>query len=197
LSAKSQADTVLSLAAGEIRAGDYRLVFPEIVITPSSRIGLTGNNGAGKTLLVKKILTEIRKEDYFYLPQEPEAGELEEFLARFEARAAAQKAALLSSFYRLGGNPQNFGDYAAKAASPGELRKLLIAEALTRPLSLIVMDEPTNYMDITSVEILEEALAASACALLLVSHDTVFLSRLTTENWTVRRSCSEGRLLLS
>jgi ATPase subunit of ABC transporter with duplicated ATPase domains len=52
---------------------------------------------------------------------------------------------------------------------------------------LIVMDEPTNHMDLVSVECLEEALGGCTCGLLLVSHDLRFLRRLTGIRWNIRR----------
>jgi ATPase subunit of ABC transporter with duplicated ATPase domains len=77
--------------------------------------------------------------------------------------------------------------------SPGEIRKLLLALGMTDEPYLIIMDEPTNHMDLQSIECLENALADCPCALMLVSHDTYFLQKLTSINWTI----SEGENELS
>ena len=79
--------------------------------------------------------------------------------------------------------------------SPGELRKLMISLAVERPLSLLILDEPTNHMDITSVLALENALSSLSCALLVVSHDSVFLSKVTNERLHSERNGNEGKIL--
>jgi ATPase subunit of ABC transporter with duplicated ATPase domains len=70
--------------------------------------------------------------------------------------------------------------------SPGEIRKLLIARGLLARPALIIMDEPLNHMDLTSIRLLEEALKEAACALLLVSHDEAFLAALAAIAWSIR-----------
>ena len=67
--------------------------------------------------------------------------------------------------------------------SPGEVRKLLLAEGIVGEPHLIVMDEPTNHMDLPSIECLESALQDCPCGLLLVSHDERFLQGLATTRW--------------
>ena len=76
--------------------------------------------------------------------------------------------------------------------SPGELRKLMIALAVQRPLSLLILDEPTNHMDITSVMALENALAALDCAMLVVSHDKAFLQKVTNASLVAVRDGNQG-----
>jgi ATPase subunit of ABC transporter with duplicated ATPase domains len=82
---------------------------------------------------------------------------------------------------RLGSRPQRLLE--SVAPSPGETRKLLLALGMTRLPYLIVMDEPTNHMDLPSIECLEAALVNCPCALLLVSHDQRFLEKLTQIRW--------------
>ncbi|MDR2897869.1 MAG: ATP-binding cassette domain-containing protein [Spirochaetaceae bacterium] len=187
---------ILRLPAGDISAGDYRFTIPELVITPASRIALTGNNGTGKTTLVSHLISRLPKEEILYLPQEIPQEESARILSLMAEMDNTKRAAVLSSFYRLGGTTESAVSTSQehKTVSPGELRKLLIAEALTRPLSLIIMDEPTNHMDITSVLILENALKESGCPLLLVSHDRVFLEKLTNEHWILERNENRGIL---
>ena len=66
-----------------------------------------------------------------------------------------------------------------------KVRKLLLAVGIARAPHLIVMDEPTNHMDLPSIECLEEALSGCPCGLLLVSHDRRFLAHLTTTEWAL------------
>ena len=82
---------------------------------------------------------------------------------------------------RLGSRPARL--LASTTPSPGEIRKILLARGVARGPHLIVMDEPTNHLDLPSIECLEAALAEAPCALLLVSHDARFLSKLTRTRW--------------
>ena len=184
----------------EIRASEeedsYRLHIPRIVINPDSKIALTGQNGTGKTLFIKHLIFELEKADrtaeVMYLPQEIPASQEEQILADFAALEDAERGAVLSTLYRLGSEPENLQQ---GSVSPGELRKLMISLAVERPLSLLILDEPTNHMDITSVLALENALSSLSCALLVVSHDSVFLSKVTNERLHSERNGNEGKIL--
>ena len=127
-----------------------------------------------------------------YLPQEIPASQEEEILADFAALEDAERGAALSTLYRLGSEPENLQQ---GSVSPGELRKLMISLAVEKPLSLLILDEPTNHMDITSVLALENALSSLSCALLVVSHDSVFLSKVTNESLHTERNGNEGKIL--
>ncbi len=83
----------------------------------------------------------------------------------------------------MGSDPEKLLD--SSVPSPGETRKLLLARGLLGDPWLIVMDEPTNHMDLPSVECLEKALAEYPGAVLLVSHDRAFLDALTDINWSI------------
>ena len=184
----------------DIRASDeedsYRLHIPRIVINPDSKIALTGQNGTGKTLFIKHLISELEKaertKEVMYLPQEIPASQEEEILADFAALEDAERGAVLSTLYRLGSEPENLQQ---GSVSPGELRKLMISLAVERPLSLLILDEPTNHMDIISVLALENALSSLSCALLVVSHDSVFLSKVTNESLHTERNGNEGKIL--
>ena len=174
----------------------YRLHIPRIVINPDSKIALTGQNGTGKTLFIKHLISELEKSgrtnEVMYLPQEIPASQEEQILADFAALEDAERGAVLSTLYRLGSEPENLQQ---GSVSPGELRKLMISLAVERPLSLLILDEPTNHMDITSVLALENALASLSCALLVVSHDRAFLSKVTNESLHTERNGKEGKIL--
>ena len=81
---------------------------------------------------------------------------------------------------------------ASTEPSPGETRKLLLALGMVHAPHIIIMDEPTNHMDLLSIEALEAALADCPCSLLLVSHDLRFLHRLTQTNWHITRDCENS-----
>jgi ATPase subunit of ABC transporter with duplicated ATPase domains len=83
-----------------------------------------------------------------------------------------------------------------KSLSPGELRKLMIALAVQKPLSILILDEPTNHMDITSVLALENALSLLDCPMIVVSHDKSFLEKICNENLVALREQNVGRIEL-
>ena len=72
------------------------------------------------------------------------------------------------------------------------MRKLLLASSAVRSPYLIIMDEPTNHLDLPSVEALERALNTCNCALVLVSHDQVFLNNLVQTHWTIEGVSSDA-----
>ena len=81
--------------------------------------------------------------------------------------------------------------------SPGEMRKLMLGLGMLDGPELIIMDEPTNYLDLHSVEALERLLAAHPGALLLVSHDAALLEATTTTRWSIEEGEEgNGRLIV-
>ena len=81
--------------------------------------------------------------------------------------------------------------------SPGEMRKLMLGLGMLDGPELIIMDEPTNYLDLHSVEALERLLAAYPGALLLVSHDAALLEATTTTRWSIEEGEEgNGRLIV-
>ena len=173
----------------------YKLHIPRIVINPDSKIALTGQNGSGKTLFIKHVICELEKtgraKEVMYLPQEISEELKNQILSDFQKLEDHERGAVLSTLYRLGSEPENLQQ---GSVSPGELRKLMISLAVEKPLSLLILDEPTNHMDITSVLALENALASLSCAILVVSHDKAFLGKVTNENLHSERTGNEGRI---
>lgn len=173
----------------------YKLHIPRIVINPDSKIALTGQNGTGKSLYIKHLISELEKsgrtKEVMYLPQEISEDQKNQILSDFAALEDAERGAVLSTLYRLGSEPENL---QKGSVSPGELRKLMISLAVEKPLSLLILDEPTNHMDITSVLALESALSSLSCALIVVSHDKVFLEKVTDVKLHAERIENEGRI---
>jgi len=182
---------------------DVRLAFGGTLIADGlsttvlrgDRIGLIGPNGAGKTTLLKLILGEL----------EPDSGRVRRSanlqVAYFDQmRAALDPDATLEDFISPGsewieiGNRRQhvksyLGDFLfspARAASPvrslsgGERNRLLLARLFARPANVLVLDEPTNDLDIDTLELLEELLQTYEGTALLVSHDRAFLDNVVT-----------------
>ncbi|MFN7271103.1 MAG: ATP-binding cassette domain-containing protein [Gammaproteobacteria bacterium] len=164
-------------------------------IQRGDRIGIVGPNGAGKSTLIRLLLGAI----------EPTAGSVKRG-ARLETAYYDQQREQLdlsasvadnvndgNTFVPIGGENRHVSGYLrdflfrpdqlltpASALSGGERNRLLLARLFARPANLLVMDEPTNDLDIDTLELLEERIAAFEGTLLLVSHDRAFLDRVVT-----------------
>ena len=160
------------------------------------KVGLIGPNGSGKTTLLKLILGEIA----------PDAGSVRPgtklAIAYFDQfRAALDEEATLSDtinpgadFVEIDGVRKHvisyLGDFLfpperakapVKSLSGGERNRLLLARLFSRPANVLVLDEPTNDLDIETLELLEELLQTYKGTLFLVSHDRIFLDNVVTQ----------------
>jgi ATP-binding cassette subfamily F protein uup len=165
------------------------------LIQRGDKIGLIGENGAGKSTLLKLLLTQL----------EPQSGTVKQGtrleIAYFDQLrdqldpdiTVADTIADGNDFVEIAGNKRHvmsyLGDFLfapARARSPvkslsgGEKNRLLLARLFTKPANLIVMDEPTNDLDLETLELLEEKLINFDGTLLLVSHDRAFLDNVVT-----------------
>jgi ABC transport system ATP-binding/permease protein len=164
-------------------------------ILRGDKVGLIGPNGAGKTTLLKLILGEIA----------PDAGSIRQGanlqVAYFDQmRNALDLDATLEDFIspgsewiEIGSKRQHvksyLGDFLfspARASSPvrslsgGERNRLLLARLFARPANVLVLDEPTNDLDIDTLELLEDLLQNYDGTVFLVSHDRTFLDNVVT-----------------
>ncbi len=182
----SRRNFVLRVPAGSLPLGPGRtLVHPDLEILPRDRVALTGPNGTGKSTLLRFLRTRfnVPEEHLTFVPQEITAAESADILADARKLPDDRLGFVMTRFSRLGSRPGRLLDSAQP--SPGEVRKLLLALGIARGPHLVVMDEPTNHMDLPGIECLEEALAAAPCAMLLSSHDERFLSGLATVRWNL------------
>jgi len=206
----SESDFKKSILVDEelLRAGSYSLKIPHMEIKGGTKIALTGENGSGKSLFVKHVISLLekagRQNEVLYLPQEISSEETEEILTEFYGLEEGERGQVLSTLYRLGSEVERLAFLRSENSekemtdagrlSPGELRKLMIALAVQKPLSLLILDEPTNHMDITSVKALENALASLDCAMIVVSHDSHFLEKISNAGLVAKREGDSGSL---
>ena len=159
------------------------------------RIGLIGANGSGKTTLLKLFLGEL----------EPDAGEVRRGanvqIAYYDQqreqldpdRSVWETVADGLDTVTMNGSTQHVYGYLrdflfpperaqspVRALSGGERNRLLLARLFARPFNVLVMDEPTNDLDIETLELLEERLATWPGTVLLVSHDRAFIDHVVT-----------------
>jgi ATP-binding cassette subfamily F protein uup len=159
------------------------------------RVGIIGPNGCGKSTLLRLLLGELR----------PDSGSIVRG-ARLEIAYFDQHRALLdpeksvrwnmsegSDYVQVRGRPRHVIGYLrqflfpperidapVKTLSGGERNRLLLARVFTRSANMLVLDEPTNDLDVDTLELLEDLLADYEGTLLLVSHDRAFLDNVVT-----------------
>jgi ATP-binding cassette subfamily F protein uup len=169
----------------------------DTVIQRGDRIALIGPNGAGKTTLLRLILGELA----------PDEGQIrtgtglaiayfDQLRAQLDEQASlAETISPGSEWIEIGGTRTHVMSYLGRflfppqrARSPvaslsgGERNRLLLARLFARPANLLVLDEPTNDLDIETLELLEELLADYPGTVLLVSHDRAFLDAVVTQS---------------
>lgn len=180
---RAKRSVVAHLPEGVIPLNQQKVLHhPTLFVGPDDKIGLKGANGAGKSTLLNALLAQTDQDDgLLFIPQELNAEHGRQILARIKTLPSQDRGRLLSIVARLNSPPERI--LSGADLSPGELRKLMLAEGLLGQPRLIAMDEPTNHLDLPSIEALQEVLAQCDCALLLVSHDRVFREALTTIEW--------------
>ncbi|ARU31637.1 ABC transporter ATP-binding protein [Sulfuriferula sp. AH1] len=166
------------------------------VIQRGDKVGLVGPNGIGKTTLIKLILGEI----------EPDSGQVklgtklsvayfDQFRTQLDEEATvAYTISQGGDYVEIGGERKHVISYLedflfapersrspVKSLSGGERNRLLLARLFTRPANILVLDEPTNDLDIDTLELLEELLQDYPGTVLLVSHDRTFLDNVVTQ----------------
>ena len=160
------------------------------------RIGLVGPNGAGKTTLLKLILGELAPDSgTTRMGTNVSVAYFDQMRGQLDERASlVDVISPGSEWVEIGGERKHvksyLGDFLfspARANSPvsslsgGERARLLLARLFARPANVLVMDEPTNDLDIETLELLESLLQDYAGTVLLVSHDRSFLDNVVTQ----------------
>src|SRR3954469_5275328 len=168
----------------------------DLIISRGDRAGLIGPNGVGKTTLLKLILGEIAPDSgTVRLGANVQPAYFDQLRAVLDPeKTVADTIAPGADWVDLPGGRKHVMSYLsdflfpprranAKVAmlSGGERNRLLLARLFARPANVLVLDEPTNDLDIESLELLEAALQDYTGTLLLVSHDRAFLDNVVTQ----------------
>ncbi len=189
-------------------AFDDKLVIKDFsaTIMRGDRVGIVGPNGAGKSTLIKLLLGELK----------PQAGRIRRGtklqIAYFDQQreqlnkevSVMDNVAGGSQFVTLGGKNRHVASYLrdflfppqrlqspVSTLSGGERNRLMLARLFAQPANLLVMDEPTNDLDVETLELLEELIMDFKGTLLLVSHDRAFLDNVVTSTMVFE---SDGRV---
>ena len=165
-------------------------------IQRGDKIGLLGPNGAGKSTLLKIILGELAPDSgTVKLGTKLSVAYFDQLRAQLDDNATlADTISQGSDFIEIGGQKKHIisylGDFLfaperarspVKSCSGGERNRLLLARLFTQPANVLVLDEPTNDLDIETLELLEEMLSQYDGTLFLVSHDRAFLDNVVTQ----------------
>ena len=175
-------------------------------ILRGDRIGLVGPNGSGKTTLLKLLLGELQPQSgEVRIGTQLQVAYFDQYRATLrEDWNALENVAEGLEFVEVGGKRKHVVGYLQdflftpeRARAPitrlsgGERNRLLLAKLFAQPSNLLVMDEPTNDLDVETLELLEELLADYPGTLLLVSHDRDFLDNVVTSTLVME---GEGRV---
>lgn len=156
---------------------------PKLTLFSHSKVSITGPNGIGKTSFLQWILENnfLKTNNFFYLSQN--YNEEDEKILR--SNILKLDNSLYSKIFhivaRLGSSCQQI--MSSNHWSAGERRKMALAYSITQGRELLILDEPTNHFDLSTIECLEETLAQENIALLIVSHDKYFLEKICKEKW--------------
>ena len=164
------------------------------------RIGILGRNGAGKTTLLKLLTGKLRPtEGSVTVGTNVQLAFFDQLRSEVKDElTVAENIASDRDEVVVGGVKKHVFSYLAdflfsserartpvKALSGGERARLMLAKLFLKPANLLVMDEPTNDLDIETLELLEEQLLAYKGTLLLVSHDRAFLDNVVTSTFVL------------
>ena len=167
------------------------------LVLRGDRIGLVGDNGVGKTTLIKAILGELEHGGSVKTGTQLEVAYFDQLRNALDLeKSVKDNIAEGSDFVDLNGGRRHIYSYLqdflfsperartpVKALSGGERNRILLAKLLLKPSNLIVMDEPTNDLDMVTLELLEEMLGNYTGTLLLISHDRAFMDNVVTSTW--------------
>ncbi|MGB3750142.1 MAG: ATP-binding cassette domain-containing protein [Arcobacteraceae bacterium] len=163
-----------------------RLSYRDLSVNRYDKIGIIGENGSGKTSFLNDMLSKADfKNECLYIPQEISEEESKNLFDEINNLPNEEKGEVYTIIRQLSSDPIKLQD--SFMPSPGEIRKLMIAKGLLNSPSLIILDEPTNHMDLNSIVCLEIALKQYNGTMIIISHDKTFLKNVVNDIWEFKQ----------
>ena len=165
------------------------------LIQRGDKVGLIGRNGVGKTTLIKLLLSELTpQQGSIKTGTNLSVAYFDQYRSALDEEKSVQdNVSGGRDMLEIGGKPKHVISYLqdflfapercrqpVKALSGGERNRLLLAKLFTQPSNVLVLDEPTNDLDIDTLDLLEELLIDYRGTIILVSHDRAFLNNVVT-----------------
>ncbi len=198
IDARERSGKLVAELTGVSKSFEDRVVIRDLDLTVmrGDRIGLLGPNGAGKSTLIRLLLGQLQPDagqvrqgaqvSIAYYDQMREQLDLDKSVAETLSPGSdwvdvhGEKRHVTSYLADFLFSPQRAGT-PVRALSGGERNRLLLARLFAKPANVLVLDEPTNDLDIDSLELLERAIQDFPGTLLLVSHDRAFVDNVVTQ----------------
>lgn len=177
------------------------------IVERGEKIGLIGANGVGKTTLLNVLLGKVKpQQGEVTLGTQLEVAYFDQLRAQLNPEETLRESLGQGKDYvEINGNRKHVVAYLqdflfpperwntpVSALSGGERARLMLAKLLARPANVLVLDEPTNDLDVETLELLEEMLDSYSGTVLIVSHDRTFLDEVVTRSWVFNRA--KGRI---
>lgn len=179
---------------------DNKLLFSDFSarVLQGERIGIVGPNGSGKSTLLKILLGQLQPDSGQIIRGDVKIGYFDQNRTNID-----ENKSLIENFCPNGGDhimvrgrsmhvygylknflfPKEFLDKPVSVLSGGEKNRLALAQLFTKEYDCLILDEPTNDLDIATINILEEYLLSFEGAVLIVSHDRYFIDKITNKLW--------------
>lgn len=197
MEAKGALDTGLHslfrLQAGQLWIEEtYLFDFPQLGMTFGDKLALVGSNGTGKTSFVRKLIS--KELEGYYNPKLKIAYFAQDLINLDEEKTAFENISCTSLQDRvtvlnlLGMLGLSYDKAQQKVAnlSGGERVRLSLAKVLLTDANLLILDEPTNFLDLTAIEALERFLKEYQGSVFVISHDQDFVDKVATSKWWIK-----------
>ncbi|HEL2737600.1 TPA: ABC-F family ATP-binding cassette domain-containing protein [Streptococcus suis] len=197
MEAKGALDTGLHslfrLQAGQLWIEEtYLFDFPQLGMTFGDKLALVGSNGTGKTSFVRKLISK-ELEGYYnpklriaYFSQDLTSLNEEETAFMNASSTSLQDRVTVLNLLGMLGLSYDKAQQKVANLSGGERVRLSLAKVLLTDANLLILDEPTNFLDLTAIEALERFLTEYLGSVLVISHDQDFVDKVARSKWWIK-----------